>query len=98
MFTGHDLNVVRFISDRLAVMYSEVVEVSRRGAVSAGASLYGSAVFRRGHAGAVYCDPPNPIDPPSGCRFHTRCYNRKAVQSPCAITLNEGTSGGLPHP
>jgi peptide/nickel transport system ATP-binding protein len=84
VFISHDLNVVRFISDRVMVMYlGEVVEI---GAVD---TLYRDArhPYTRALLGAMPSmdpdrrtaeaplsgDPPNPINPPSGCRFHPRC-------------------------
>jgi peptide/nickel transport system ATP-binding protein len=104
MFISHDLNVVRFISDRLMVMYlGEVVEVGPAEALyHEQAHPYTAALFSampsmdpdaRTQVPPLAGDPPNPIDPPSGCRFHTRCPLAKSVCSslkPRAITLNEG--------
>lgn len=84
IFISHDLNVVEYISDRIMVMYlGRVVEI---GPVEA---VYGSPKHpytrallsskpshdprRRTMAPPITGDPPNPINPPSGCRFRTRC-------------------------
>jgi len=53
LFISHDLNVVRYISDRVLVMYL--------------------GEDNRTQTPPISGDPPNPIDPPPGCRFHTRC-------------------------
>jgi peptide/nickel transport system ATP-binding protein len=84
VFISHDLNVVQYLSDRVLVMYlGKIVEL---GAVEA---IYGNPLHpytrallsarpsmdprRRTHEAPIQGDPPNPIDPPSGCRFRTRC-------------------------
>ena len=84
VFISHDLNVVRYIADRVMVLYlGEIVEI---GAVedvySDPQHPYTRALLgampsmdpdRRTLEAPLTGDPPNPIDPPSGCRFHTRC-------------------------
>ncbi|MBV8534944.1 MAG: ABC transporter ATP-binding protein, partial [Alphaproteobacteria bacterium] len=84
IFISHDLNVVRFVSDRVIVMYlGEVVEEApvealwrsprhpyTRALLAAVPSLDPE---RRTQTPPIAGDPPNLIDPPSGCRFHTRC-------------------------
>lgn len=84
LFISHDLEVVRFMSSRVLVMYlGRVAELaptetlytqSRHPYTTA---LLGSLLSmdpdQRTHAAPISGDPPNPIDPPAGCRFHTRC-------------------------
>jgi oligopeptide/dipeptide ABC transporter ATP-binding protein len=92
IFVAHDLSVVRHVSDRIAVMYlGKVVELSpaeelyRRpvhpytfsllGAIPIPDPIVSRARPRRLPRGEL----PNPMDPPAGCRFHTRCPGATAV-------------------
>ena len=98
IFISHDLNVVRFISDRVLVMYlGEVVESGpvetlwsdakhpyTRALLAAMPSLDPD---RRTEQAPIAGDPPNPINPPPGCRFHTRCPYAEAVCSAIAPKL-----------
>ena len=84
VFISHDLNVVRFVSDRVMVMYlGKVAEIGgaddlyrtplhpySRALLS---SMPSMDPDNRTQEPALTGDPPNPIDPPAGCRFHTRC-------------------------
>jgi peptide/nickel transport system ATP-binding protein len=84
LFISHDLNVVHYVSDRVLVMYlGEVVELGPIEQVWAKpAHPYTRALLaampsldpdKRTEVPPIAGDPPNPIDPPPGCRFHTRC-------------------------
>ena len=95
LFISHDLNVVEYISDRVMVMYlGRVVETGPVEAIySRPRHPYTRALLaskpsmdprRRTRIMPLAGDPPNPINPPSGCRFRTRCAF--AVEA-CATTV-----------
>ena len=104
IFISHDLNVVRFISDRVMVMYlGKVVELGpvdriyrepkhpyTRALLSAMPSM---DPRRRTKEAPLSGDPPNPINPPSGCRFRTRCQFAEAVCAAAPPTLATDGNG-----
>jgi peptide/nickel transport system ATP-binding protein len=84
IFISHDLHVVRYISDRVMVMYlGQVVEIGPTATIYENAKHpYTQALLAcrlsmdprgRVDAAPLAGEPPSPIRPPSGCRFHTRC-------------------------
>ena len=90
MFISHDLNVVQYISDRVMVMYlGRIAEIGPVGEIySNPRHPYTRALLSampsvdpddRTAAPPLTGDPPNPINPPSGCRFRTRCEHAEAV-------------------
>ncbi len=87
IFISHDLNVVEHVADRVLVMYlGKIAEIGPVDSLfSDPAHPYTQALLdsrpsmdpsRRRTEPPLFGDPPNPINPPSGCRFRTRC--RKA--------------------
>jgi oligopeptide transport system ATP-binding protein len=102
IFISHDLGVVRYMSDRIAVMYlGKIVEQGpaaelydrplhpyTRALVSAVPSLR-----RRRERIRLAGEPPKPTDPPSGCAFHPRCPMARPVCAEQAPPLKEWLPG-----
>ncbi|WP_370375292.1 ABC transporter ATP-binding protein [Streptomyces laculatispora] len=112
---AHDLSVIRHVSDRIAVMYlGKIVELTdRKSLYSAPMHPYTKALMsavpvpdprRRGLKSErilLKGDVPSPISPPSGCRFHTRCWKATEVcktQEPPLIALKTGHQVACHHP
>ena len=90
LFISHDLNVVQYISDRVLVMYlgkvveyGPVEEIYHRPQHPYTRALLASRPSMNPDVKIgtppISGDPPNPINPPSGCRFRTRCAFAEAV-------------------
>jgi peptide/nickel transport system ATP-binding protein len=114
LFVAHDLSVVRHVSDRIAVMYlGKVMEVSPAEelytkpihpytfALLSAIPIPDPEENRRRERIVVSGEPPNPIDPPSGCVFHTRCPRAtqicREVEPPLARYAN-GHLAACHHP
>ncbi len=98
IFISHDLEVVRFMASRVMVMYlGRVAEIGPTDALYDGGrhpyaqALLGSMLSmdpdHRAEQAPLSGEPPNPINPPAGCRFHTRCSFAEAVCSAKAPVL-----------
>ncbi|MFN4089636.1 MAG: ABC transporter ATP-binding protein [Alphaproteobacteria bacterium] len=108
VFISHDLNVVRFISDKVMVMYlGEIVEIGDADSVyETPQHPYTQALLlaqpamdpsERRKKAPLTGDPPNPIAPPPGCRFHTRCVFAEGVCSKTPPMLAAVSAGGVFH-
>ncbi len=105
IFISHDLEVVRFMANRVMVMYlGRIAEIGPTEALySASRHPYTGALLgsllsmdpdRRTETAPLAGDPPNPIDPPAGCRFHPRCSFAESV---CQAKVPDLAATGQNH-
>jgi len=92
LFIAHDLSMVRYVSDEVGVMYlGQIVEMGvsddiyqhpahpyTQGLLSS-IPIANPKLAREKEGGGIKGDIPSPINPPAGCRFHTRCPYAKPI-------------------
>jgi peptide/nickel transport system ATP-binding protein len=111
---SHDLSVVRYLADRIGVMYlGRIVEIGSaddiyertvhpytEGLLNS-IPIPNPAIERTKHGAIVRGEIPSPIDPPSGCRFRTRCTRASdlcAQQVPPLVSFDSGHMAACHHP
>ena len=108
LFIAHDLSVVKHISDRVAVMYlGKIAEAADgaelytepkhpyTGALLSAVPIADPNLAKTKRRIILEGDVPSPINPPTGCRFHPRCYKAQALQrrgDPSFASTVRGTS------
>src|SRR5699024_1081439 len=109
LFISHDLSVVRHISDRVIVMYlGKIVEVAdKEDLFEKSLHPYTKALlsaipttdfdYKQTNKFEISGDVPSPINPPSGCRFHTRCPFASSMCTEVEPQLEKKSNGSNNH-
>jgi oligopeptide/dipeptide ABC transporter ATP-binding protein len=106
LFISHDLNLIEYVSDWVAVMYlGKIVEYAKQEVIyEKPIHPYSEALFsatpsldplEKSKRILLEGDVPSPINPPSGCRFHTRCPLRIPICEREEPLLSERANGSL---
>ena len=104
LFISHDLGVVRHISDRIMVMYlGKIVEIAEKKSLFDSpqhpytyallSAIPSTKIGEKKARILLKGDVPSPIDPPSGCRFYSRCpfaFDRCKDEAPALHKIKEG--------